>query len=80
MDPLELLRRRDAGEFPPGAGPRLRLVVNSCRRARWDAPLGFLRPQRTRREARGGAEGREEHAAALEVPLCTVVPGAEEVS
>ncbi|CAN0550498.1 unnamed protein product, partial [Ectocarpus sp. 12 AP-2014] len=32
---------RDAGEFPPGAGPRLRLAVNSCRRARWDARLGF---------------------------------------
>ncbi|CAN0456704.1 unnamed protein product, partial [Laminaria digitata] len=78
-DPLELLRRRSAGELPPGAGPRLRLVVNSTRRARWDARLGFFRPKRS-----GGGGGGASCAgsleaggekSALEVPLCTVVPG-----
>lgn len=87
MDPLELLKRRDAGEVPPGAGPRLQLVVNSCRRARWDARLGFFRPPRHGAgrvsgkgrggDGSGGGGGgrREEERSALEVPLCTVVPG-----
>eukprot|EP00903_Cladosiphon_okamuranus_P021110 g19393.t1 len=84
MDPLEFLRRRDAGEFPPGAGPRLRLVVNSCRRARWDARLGFFWPlQRVGHMGdAGGAGGAAtgEERSALEVPLCTVVPGGGLVS
>lgn len=83
IDPLELLQRRDAGELPPGAGPRLRLVVNSTRRARWDGHLGFFWP-RTRSSGKGGVKGsgekqdteeREEEKSALEIPLCTVVPG-----
>ena len=78
MDPLELLRRRDAGEFPPGAGPRLRLVVNSCRRARWDARLGFFWPRRRAGGHAAGGRGEGgggEERSALEVPLCTVVAG-----
>lgn len=54
VDPLELLRKRSVGELPPGAGPRLRLVVNSTRRARWDARLGFFRPKRELPQGRGG--------------------------
>lgn len=81
MDPLELLKRRDAGEYPPGAGPRLKLAVNSCRRARWDARLGFFWPRhragRMLGKGRGGDGGGGEEHGALEVPLCTVVPGEE---
>lgn len=72
VDPLELLRRRDSGELPPGAGPRLRLVVNSTRRARWDSRLGFFPPSVT--TGRLGQE-RRLRLSALEVPLCTVVAG-----
>lgn len=79
---MELLQRQDAGELPPGAGPRLRFVVNSTRRARWDAHLGLFWP-RTRSSGNGGAtRGGERQGAAeggeksaLEIPLCTVVPG-----
>ena len=67
VDPLDLLRRRDAGELPPGAAPRLRLTVNSTRRARWDSRLGFFPPRL--------ATGRGLGLSALEVPLCTVVAG-----
>lgn len=82
IDPLELLQRRKAGELPPGGGPRLRLVVNSTRRARWDAHLGLFWP-RTRSSGKDGAKmgGERQDAveggekSALEIPLCTVVPG-----
>ena len=71
VDPLDLLRRRDAGELPPGAAPRLRLTVNSTRRARWDSRLGFFPP----RLATHSLAGRGLGLSALEVPLCTVVAG-----
>lgn len=76
IDPLELLRRRSAGDLPPGAGPRLRLVVNSTRRARWASRLGFFR---ARPNGRGppteDPRAAQEEKSPLEVPLCTVVPG-----
>ncbi len=57
MDPLELVQRRGAAKLPPGARPRLRLVDNSCRRARWDC---FFRPGP--RAAAGGGGGRDGRA------------------
>lgn len=63
VDPLELLKKRDAGDLLAGTWPRLRLGVNYTRRARWDAKLGFVRP--LRHEKVPGAIRQEKGSAAF---------------